>query len=91
VGIYTMPETQFSVISTACAEYTFEHNWINCYQQVGQCNGDNVCQNWTGEDLTNCRLCFTDGNARQAGTLTEDCLNEYFPGQGWISGICPTM
>jgi len=75
VGIYNMPESNYTTLATECSEYSFDHNWINCYTVIGSCNGDNACYGKTGDDLTACRACFTDGNARKAGTETEDCLN----------------
>lgn len=79
-GIYTLPASNAATIATACAEYTFGHDYINCYTDIGACNGDNFCGERTGDDLTACRLCFTDGEARRAGTATEDCLTTFCAG-----------
>lgn len=91
VGIYSLPETQFTTIATKCADYNFSNSWINCYSEIGMCNGDNVCASMTGSSLTSCRACFTDGMARKAGTATENCLNAAFPGEPWVSQVCPAM
>lgn len=92
VGILDMPQTTETAMATGCEAYTFDHNWINCYDKIGQCNGDNYCQNFSAETKSGCQACFTDGVARNADTVT--CLKAICNYEGCTANVdtmCPAL
>ncbi|MFH0799903.1 MAG: hypothetical protein V2A66_06950 [Pseudomonadota bacterium] len=62
VGIYDLPQVQFTTIESSCSKYMASGSWINCFQQIGSCNMDNMCQGATeGAQKTACEACFPNG------------------------------